>query len=174
MAKVAYYPGCALEGTGGPYDKSTRAIVSALGLQMQYLDDYNCCGAMEVKNIHPMLQTYLSARNLALAALQRVLSQPEEGRVRTGHLRGIHAGGAGTGPEGQRPRLQGRRAYRSPARMAHGGTGARRHQATHQEKAERDQSMYTRPRQIFPEKDRGPGSESTYKPHYMDETWISP
>jgi heterodisulfide reductase subunit B len=29
--------------------------------------------------------------------------------------------------------------------------------------------MYTRPRQIFPEKDQGPGSESSNKPHYMDD-----
>ena len=29
--------------------------------------------------------------------------------------------------------------------------------------------MYTRPRHIFPEKDRGPGSESTAKPHFMDD-----
>ena len=37
MAKVAYYPGCALEGSGGPYDRSTRALVDKLGLQMQDL-----------------------------------------------------------------------------------------------------------------------------------------
>jgi heterodisulfide reductase subunit B len=29
--------------------------------------------------------------------------------------------------------------------------------------------MYTRPRHIFPEKDAGPGSESTSKPHFMDD-----
>ena len=29
--------------------------------------------------------------------------------------------------------------------------------------------MYTRPRHIFPEKDRGPGSESTFEPHFMDD-----
>jgi heterodisulfide reductase subunit B len=29
--------------------------------------------------------------------------------------------------------------------------------------------MYTRPRHIFPEKDKGPGSESTSKPYFMDE-----
>ena len=29
--------------------------------------------------------------------------------------------------------------------------------------------MYTRPRHIFPEKDQGPGSESTLKPHFMDD-----
>ena len=66
MAKVAYYPGCALEGSGGPYDRSTRALVKELGLEMHDLDDWNCCGAMEVKNVHPMLQTYMSARKLAI------------------------------------------------------------------------------------------------------------
>jgi len=70
MAKVAYYPGCALEGSGGPYDRSTRVLVKALGLEMENLRDYNCCGAMEVKNVHPMLQTYLSARNMAIASEQ--------------------------------------------------------------------------------------------------------
>jgi heterodisulfide reductase subunit B len=29
--------------------------------------------------------------------------------------------------------------------------------------------MYTRPRNIFPEKDQGGDSESTYQPHYMDD-----
>jgi heterodisulfide reductase subunit B len=29
--------------------------------------------------------------------------------------------------------------------------------------------MYVRPRHIFPEKDQGPGSESTSKPHFMDD-----
>ena len=29
--------------------------------------------------------------------------------------------------------------------------------------------MYTRPRHIFPEKDQGLGSESTSKPHFMDD-----
>ncbi len=29
--------------------------------------------------------------------------------------------------------------------------------------------MYTRPRHIFPEKDRGPGTESTSQPHFMDD-----
>ena len=29
--------------------------------------------------------------------------------------------------------------------------------------------MYTRPRHIFPEKDKGRGSESTSKPHFMDD-----
>ena len=65
--KVAYYPGCALEGTGHSYNRSTKAVGKALGLDLVELKDWNCCGAMEVKNIDPKIQTYLSARNLDIA-----------------------------------------------------------------------------------------------------------
>jgi heterodisulfide reductase subunit B len=59
---VAYYPGCALEGTGHAYNRSTKELGKALGLELTELKNWNCCGAMEVKNIDPKLQTYLSAR----------------------------------------------------------------------------------------------------------------
>ena len=64
---VAYYPGCALEGTGNGYDVSTRAIAKELDLKLTDVKDWNCCGAMEVKNIDPKIQTYLSARVLSQA-----------------------------------------------------------------------------------------------------------
>jgi len=187
MAKVAYYPGCALEGSGGPYDKSTRAIVKALGLEMENLRDYNCCGAMEVKNIHPMLQTYMSARNLAIAseemgfdavmapcngcyhnlkkaeyelatsedALQTVQDLAKKsndpvfdnGKVRTLHL--LEWLMEELGPEGIKQRI---------SKSLNGIKIANYYGC-----------MYTRPRQIFPEKDQGPGSESSYQPHFMDD-----
>ncbi|MDH5545668.1 MAG: CoB--CoM heterodisulfide reductase iron-sulfur subunit B family protein [Gammaproteobacteria bacterium] len=186
MAKVAYYPGCALEGTGGPYDRSTRAIVGELKLQMENLRDYNCCGAMEVKNVHPMLQTYLSARNLAIATEQmgfdtvmapcngcyhnlkkaeyELATSPDalntvqdlakkandpvyKGDVRTVHL--LEWLMEEIGSEGIKERMK---------KSLNGIKIANYYGC-----------MYTRPRQIFPEKDAGPGSESTYKPHYMDD-----
>ena len=64
---VAYYSGCALEGSGNGYDVSTRALAKELGLQLHEVTDWNCCGAMEVKNIDPKIQTYLSARVLSQA-----------------------------------------------------------------------------------------------------------
>ena len=64
---VAYYPGCALEGTGHAYNRSTKELGKALGLEITELENWNCCGAMEVKNVDPKLQTYLSARNLSIA-----------------------------------------------------------------------------------------------------------
>ncbi|MYF07198.1 MAG: disulfide reductase, partial [Rhodospirillaceae bacterium] len=48
--RVAYYPGCALEGTGHAYNRSTKAVGKALGLKLDEVKNWNCCGAMEVKN----------------------------------------------------------------------------------------------------------------------------
>jgi heterodisulfide reductase subunit B len=186
MAKVAYYPGCALEGSGGPYDRSTRQLVKALGLEMENLRDYNCCGAMEVKNVHPMLQTYLSARNMAIASEQmglntvmapcngcyhnlkkaefetatseqamatvQDLARKAEDPVYNGDVRTLHLLEwlmEELGPEGIK------------ARMTKSLNGIKI--------ANYYGCMYTRPRQIFPEKDQGPGSESSYKPHFMDD-----
>ena len=66
--KVAYYPGCALEGTGHAYNRSTKEVGKALGLELEEVKNWNCCGAMEVKNIDPKVQTYLSSRVMSIAA----------------------------------------------------------------------------------------------------------
>ena len=66
--KVAYYPGCALEGTGHSYNRSTKAVGKKLGLDLVEVENWNCCGAMEVKNIDPKIQTYLSSRVMSVAA----------------------------------------------------------------------------------------------------------
>jgi heterodisulfide reductase subunit B2 len=66
--KVAYYPGCALEGTAHSYNRSTQQVGKALGLDLVEVKNWNCCGAMEVKNVDPKLQTYLSSRVMAIAA----------------------------------------------------------------------------------------------------------
>ena len=68
--KVAYYPGCALEGAASAYDKSTRAVGKKLGLELVEIKDWNCCGAMEVKNVDPEIQTYLSARVMSQAVTE--------------------------------------------------------------------------------------------------------
>ena len=68
LKRVAYYPGCALEGSGHAYDRSTRALGKKLGLELVEVENWNCCGAMEVKNIDPKLQTYLSSRVMSIAS----------------------------------------------------------------------------------------------------------
>lgn len=184
---VAYYPGCALEGTGHAYNRSTKAIASELGLGLKEVKDWNCCGAMEVKNIDPKVQTYLSARVLSQAVnktgmdvvmapcngcyhnLKKAeydLAHDAESRAvvdklseKAGH-KSYQAGQAETihaldwlkatiGEDGIRNRTKGRL---KGLRIAN-YYGC----------------MYVRPRHIFPEKDKGPGSESTSQPHFMDD-----
>jgi heterodisulfide reductase subunit B len=46
--EVAYYPGCALEGSGHAYNRSTKALGKALGLKIKEVEYCYCCGALEV------------------------------------------------------------------------------------------------------------------------------
>ena len=68
--KYAYYPGCSLGSTAKPYDVSSRAIAEALGLELEEVDDWNCCGASEYPAIDKMAGYALVGRNLARAANQ--------------------------------------------------------------------------------------------------------
>ena len=185
--KVAYYPGCSLEGTGHAYDRSTRVLGKALGLDLVEVPNWNCCGAMEAKNIDPKVQTYLSARIMALTANEmgmdvvmapcngcyhnlkkaeydlahdeasrevvgKLADKAGETAYRAGQVETIHALDwikSAIGEQGLRERIRG------------GLKGLR--------VANYYGCMYSRPRHIFPEKDAGAGSESTSKPHFMDD-----
>lgn len=61
--KLAYYPGCVSQSTGKEMDSSTRAVCSALGIEIVELADWNCCGATHVSN--ELVATGLAARNMA-------------------------------------------------------------------------------------------------------------
>jgi heterodisulfide reductase subunit B2 len=186
MAKVAYYPGCALEGSGGPYDRSTRALVNELGLEMRDLNDWNCCGAMEVKNVHPMLQTYMSARNLAIASEKMgfdTVMAPCNGCYH--NLKKAEYECATSAETMHTVQDLAKKAddpvYKGDVRTVHLLEWLMEELGTEGIKAKLKNSlkgvkianyygcMYTRPRQIFPEKDQGPGSESSTKPHFMDD-----
>ncbi len=65
--KVSYYPGCSLHGTAREYEESTRAVCKMLGIELQELSDWNCCGASSAHSTNEALAIALSARNLAMA-----------------------------------------------------------------------------------------------------------
>ena len=185
--EVAYYPGCALEGSGHAYNRSTKALGKKLGLKLKEVDNWNCCGAMEVKNIDPKLQTYLSSRVMSIAAnkmkmdvvmapcngcyhnlkkaeydlknddkskevVDRLSKKAGHETYQAGQVETIHALDwvkDTIGEEGLKERVKNSLAGIKIANY-YG-------------------CMYTRPRHIFPEKDSGPGSESTSRPHFMDD-----
>jgi heterodisulfide reductase subunit B len=65
--RYLYYPGCSLEGTANEYDASTRAFLSAMGMELTPLADWTCCGASAAHGVSRLLSLSLAARNLALA-----------------------------------------------------------------------------------------------------------
>lgn len=63
----AYYPGCSLHGTAREYDRSARRVCQALGISLQELEDWVCCGASSAHNVSHLLSIALPAYNLRLA-----------------------------------------------------------------------------------------------------------
>jgi heterodisulfide reductase subunit B len=185
--RVAYYPGCALEGTAHAYNSSTKAVGKALGLELEEVKNWNCCGAMEVKNIDPKVQTYLSSRVMSIAAnemgagvvmapcngcyhnlkkaehdlahdassrevVERISRKAGHETYKAGQVETIHALDwikHGIGEAGLKARVK----------SSLKGLKVANYYGC----------MYTRPRHIFPEKDQGPGTESTSQPHFMDD-----
>ncbi|MBN2494065.1 MAG: CoB--CoM heterodisulfide reductase iron-sulfur subunit B family protein [Deltaproteobacteria bacterium] len=75
--KALYYPGCSQKATARGYEESLLAICPEIGLELEELDDWNCCGTTTVVAVNKVLALSLSARNLVLAERRgRVLVTP--------------------------------------------------------------------------------------------------
>jgi heterodisulfide reductase subunit B len=65
--RFSYYPGCSAHKTAKEYDASARALCRALGVELDVLTDWNCCGSSTLSHTNHQLSTALSLRNLILA-----------------------------------------------------------------------------------------------------------
>ncbi len=65
--KYQYFPGCSLKGMGKAYEESFLAVSRALGLEINELEDWNCCGATAYMSIDETKSYALAGRNLAIA-----------------------------------------------------------------------------------------------------------
>jgi heterodisulfide reductase subunit B len=70
MSKYLYYPGCSMESSAIAYDISLIRVAQILGLELDEIEDWNCCGATEYLGISLTPAYALITRNLALAAKQ--------------------------------------------------------------------------------------------------------
>ncbi len=61
--KYMYYPGCAQHGTAADYRKSIETVFPRLGIELEEIKDWNCCGALHVPD--RTVRVALSARILA-------------------------------------------------------------------------------------------------------------
>ncbi len=70
MKKYAYFPGCSLEKMALSYHKSSLETTRTLGVELEELEDWNCCGATTYFQFDEVLANTLVARNLAMAEKQ--------------------------------------------------------------------------------------------------------
>ncbi len=63
--KYSYYPGCAQHGTAVDYRMSVDAVFSRLGIELEEIKNWNCCGTLHVPD--RAVRVALSARTLASA-----------------------------------------------------------------------------------------------------------
>ena len=68
--KVAYYPGCSLLSTSAEYAISAQAILEALGVELDEVKDWVCCGATPAHATSHLLGLALPAITLAAAEKQ--------------------------------------------------------------------------------------------------------
>ncbi len=65
--RYSYYPGCSTHSTGLEYGLSSEATLRHLGVELDEIEGWNCCGASSAHALSRRLALTLPARNLALA-----------------------------------------------------------------------------------------------------------
>lgn len=63
----AYFPGCSLESTAWDFDRSTRAVCAALGVELVEIPGWVCCGSTPAHSRNAALAAALPAINLQIA-----------------------------------------------------------------------------------------------------------
>ncbi len=69
---IGLYPGCSLEGSSREYAESLRAIAPKLGLVLEEVEGWNCCGASSAHSLDHALSLALPASILAQAESQHM------------------------------------------------------------------------------------------------------
>lgn len=67
MKEYIYYPGCSLKGGGKHYEESLLPVFKEIGMKLEELDDWNCCGATAYFSVDEFMAAAICGRNLSLA-----------------------------------------------------------------------------------------------------------
>ncbi|HOW68047.1 MAG TPA: CoB--CoM heterodisulfide reductase iron-sulfur subunit B family protein [Candidatus Paceibacterota bacterium] len=65
--KYSYFPGCSLKGTGRAYEESLLPVFRAMDIELEELEDWNCCGATAYMAVDEVKACVMASRNLAIA-----------------------------------------------------------------------------------------------------------
>ena len=95
--KFLYYPGCSVKGTAREYEESFLAAAPALGMQVEEMKGWVCCGATVAKSVDRKLSQALPLQNLRQPNPERldwVTLCPSCHMNHQNLLKGAEAGGA--------------------------------------------------------------------------------
>lgn len=70
--KYSYYPGCSLHTTAKEFDISTKVIMKELGIELEELQDWSCCGGSIAAGVSHNVGMALAVRNVVLAQNQNL------------------------------------------------------------------------------------------------------
>jgi len=68
--KISYYPGCTLKTKAKNLDKAAVASLEALGIEVEEIDRWNCCGAVHSLTADDLIHQVGPVRNLVRAKEQ--------------------------------------------------------------------------------------------------------
>ena len=66
MKSIPYFPGCSAEGTSKDFEVATQEVFQHLGLALNEVQDWACCGASSAHFVDRLLSVALPARTLNL------------------------------------------------------------------------------------------------------------
>ncbi|MBU1050449.1 CoB--CoM heterodisulfide reductase iron-sulfur subunit B family protein [Candidatus Bipolaricaulota bacterium] len=64
MNTIPYFPGCSLKDTAASFESSAQFVMEKLGLQLQELERWNCCGTVSSLTTDDLMHHLASVRNL--------------------------------------------------------------------------------------------------------------
>jgi heterodisulfide reductase subunit B len=67
MKEYIYYPGCSLKAGSKHYEESILPVFKEIGMPLEELEDWNCCGATAYFSVDDTMAAAISGRNLSLA-----------------------------------------------------------------------------------------------------------
>ncbi len=65
--KYGFFPGCVLEGAAKEDYIATVAVAKKLGIQIEELDGWTCCGASHAQGVNELAALTVNARNISIA-----------------------------------------------------------------------------------------------------------
>lgn len=67
-----YFPGCSQTSSAKEYDISLRKVIEKLGVSLEEINDWSCCGATSAHATNHRLSNALALRNIVLAGSQGI------------------------------------------------------------------------------------------------------